>query len=252
MTGDRGGLLIAFEGLDGGGKSTQCALLAEALREAGQRCTVMRLSSGDPVEEMLGDLAVDTPVEVVGNRFAVIAKLLCRQEWVVEPRLRRGEAVIYDKYLLSFLAKETVRGANPAQLRTMVQRLRPADLTIVLDVEPDEALRRKQGRVTYREAGLNLNTYNGEPVSPDAFRRGAYPHAWVRERYLEFQGGARQAQARLLDAAETYWNGGFGRRVLRLPAGDDRHRLAEAIAAAAGLAVGSGKDGSLVAPLGQN
>jgi thymidylate kinase len=223
------GLVMAFDGLDGAGKSTQCQILAEKFEARGWPCRILRLSNEDPVERMLADVAVDLPVSVVGNRYSVIAKLLCRQEWLVRPQLEAGNSFIYDKYLLSFLSKELAGGAEASELRTMIRHLEPPDISVFLDVSPEKALERKRGVVTYREAGLSFATYNDEPVSPARFSRGEYPPRWVHQCYLDYQGRAREARARLLADASGYWGGKFGRSAITLSSTREPDDLAAAI-----------------------
>jgi dTMP kinase len=227
--GPAAGIVVAFDGLDGAGKSTQCAELKGTLVSSGMACEVHSLSSGDLVERMLKEVATDRVLDITANRYAVISKLLARQEWLVSPRRRTGTSFIYDKYLLSFLSKEIVRGGDVRELRAMVRQLDPPDITIVLDIAPGSALRRKGGSVGYREAGLNLVTYDGQAVTPAGFESGRYPAEWIRDRFVEYQGRVRAALERLVADAQTDWHGKFGRSIVVLPSEQHPHTIAATV-----------------------
>ena len=108
------GKLIAFEGIDGCGKSTQLVLLAGVLRargldvvttrepttgEHGQRIRAMA-RSGERVapEEELHWFVVDRREHVAG---------------VIEPALAKGQVVLTDRYYLSSVAYQGARGLDP-------------------------------------------------------------------------------------------------------------------------------------------
>jgi thymidylate kinase len=223
------GLVVAFEGLDGAGKSTQCEILTRKFSSQGQPVHTLSHDREDPVDRMLLDLMTDEPVDVKANRFAIIATFLCRQEWVIAPQMKTGTSFIYDKYLLTFLAREVARGADVKELKAMIRQLDPPDLTIVLDVSPEVALLRKKGSVKYREAGLNLVNYGGVPVSPARFKAGEYPQEWVHQCYLDHQGQMSKALIRMLDGEAGYWHGKFGRIIVRLSSMRDQDDLAAEI-----------------------
>ncbi|MFI0750620.1 dTMP kinase [Streptomyces sp. NPDC021224] len=219
--------VVAFEGLDGSGKSTQCRLLSERLGSAGMGAAIRPLFRFDIVEEMLEDLDGAAEVPDVGSRYAVMAKVLTRQEWVVNPRLGEREATIYDKFLLTFLANEIVRGADRHELEVMSRRVLPPSLTFVLEISPETALRRKGGKVGFREAGLNLATYRGEPVTYSAYKAGLYPAKFLEQRYVEFQLEVQAAMRSLIDADKS--PSPFGRRCVLLKAERSTEDLAAEI-----------------------
>ena len=99
------GTLIAFEGLDGSGKSTQARLLADALTSAGRRVVLTR----EPTDGTWGTLIRSTARE--GRRLAPLdeldAFLKDRAEHVsrvIRPALERGDVVITDRYYHSTIA----------------------------------------------------------------------------------------------------------------------------------------------------
>ena len=211
------GFIVAFEGPDGSGKSTQCRMLASRLKAT----LLLPLFREDEVERMLDDLDAVIEVPDVGSRYAVVAKVLARQEWLVEPALNEGRIIIYDKFMLSLLGSETARGTSAQELEVMLKRVRPPDITFVMDVPPLVALERKQGVVGFREAGLTLARYRGKPVTFKEYTSGAYPQTFLEQQYIEFQQSVRASLRSLGTPTLGERQSPFGRRMIHLNATSD-------------------------------
>jgi dTMP kinase len=153
------GLFITFEGLDGTGKSTQLRRAVQYLRKCGHRVRVTREPGGTRTGERIRDILLASktgklaPLAELALMYAARAQLL---EEVVRPALARGEVVVSDRYnTASFafqgygrqLGTTTVRAFD----RVICGKIQP-DLTIVLDLEPERALARAQGRDTRRRS----------------------------------------------------------------------------------------------------
>lgn len=166
------GALIAFEGLDQSGKQTQAETLRDALAAAGQTCEL--LSFPDYATPIGAELhralhgERDYPADVmqllyVANRYEVKTKI---DRW-----LAKGRIVLCDRYVASTIAYGEAQGLDRAWL-TDVQRFLPApDLTILLDISPETAVRRKaHGRDRYERDIELLNrvreSYRNQAASP--------------------------------------------------------------------------------------
>lgn len=166
------GALIAFEGLDQSGKQTQAETLRDALAAAGQTCEL--LSFPDYATPIGAELhralhgERDYPADVmqllyVANRYEVKTKI---DRW-----LAKGRIVLCDRYVASTIAYGEAQGLDRAWL-TDVQRFLPApDLTILLDISPETAVRRKaHGRDRYERDIELLNrvreSYRHQAASP--------------------------------------------------------------------------------------
>jgi dTMP kinase len=142
------GVLIAICGLDGSGKSTQAARLAERL--AGLRpATVLRpvtplFREDTVVRSYLNDGVPPLRTNLIPEIALLGAADRLRQyRTQIKPRLDRGEVVIMDRYVLSTYAWAYARGLRDLTwLRTLNRHLPEADLTICLDVPPAAALAR--------------------------------------------------------------------------------------------------------------
>lgn len=92
----RRGVLITFEGVEGSGKSTQCARLAKLLREDGRRVVETREPGGTPLAERIRSLLLTGPstpssasAEPIDPRCEAHLVLACRSQHVaqvIEPR----------------------------------------------------------------------------------------------------------------------------------------------------------------------
>ncbi|MGH8987020.1 MAG: dTMP kinase [Acidimicrobiales bacterium] len=135
------GLLIAFEGVDGSGKSTQARILAEAVgalltfepgaTELGVALRRLLLEPGHQVPDVRAEVLL-----VAADRAQHVAE-------VVLPALEEGRVVVTDRFSGSTLAYQGYgRGLPVEELRGLVgwasAGLEP-DLTIVVDVPPGVA-----------------------------------------------------------------------------------------------------------------
>jgi dTMP kinase len=143
------GYFIAFEGGEGAGKSTQEALLAQSLLEAGHAVVRTREPGGTPAAEQIRHIVLSPEFEGLDPRAEALLFAAARGEHVariVRPAIERGYVVICDRYLDSSVAYQGYgRDLGPEHVRDLslwaTHDLVP-DLTIVLDVSPQVGLSR--------------------------------------------------------------------------------------------------------------
>ena len=164
------GRLIAFEGGEGAGKSTQAALLASSL---GAELT--REPGGSAFGERVRGLLLDPAIGSMDDRTELMLLLAARAQHVAErlrPWLADGLDVIVDRYSGSTLAYQGYgRGLPLAELRIACDLATGAlwpDLTVLLDVPLETG--------GARRAGASSDRIESED---DAF------HERVRQGYLE-------------------------------------------------------------------
>jgi len=151
-------VFISFEGLDGCGKTTQAALLAEAARVAGREVVSVREPGGTEAGERIRALLLD-PAALIAPWAEALLYAAARAELVAEvirPALDRGATVIADRYVDSSLAYQGVaRGLGVAEVLEVnlaaTDRLLP-DRTIVLELARDVAASRRDGAADRMEA----------------------------------------------------------------------------------------------------
>ena len=147
------GRLVALEGVDGSGKSTQARLLAEALRGRGREVVLTREPGGTRAGERIRALLLDadgpelTPVTEALLFAAARAELVTR---VVRPALEGGAWVVADRFVDSSLAYQGgARGLGVEAVWRLnadaVADCAP-DLTVLLDLPVAEAWRREGDR----------------------------------------------------------------------------------------------------------
>lgn len=146
---DARGLLIAIEGIDGAGKSTQARLLRDRFVEAGHTVAFLREPTTGPVGMELRALAAKGREFLTPQREFEL--FLADREYDVReniaPALRRGEVVILDRYYISSMAYQGAAGLNPEEIRAANERIAPVpDALVLFDLPVAEALRRIRNR----------------------------------------------------------------------------------------------------------
>jgi dTMP kinase len=146
------GTLIALEGVEGAGKSTQLDLLRDELERRGHEVVVTREPGGTPVGERVRDVLLDPAVDLDPRAEALLFAAARAQlvEQVIRPALERGAVVLCDRYLDSSLAYQgggrgLGRGPVKEVNRFATGGLLP-DLVVLLDLDPAEGLGRRAGR----------------------------------------------------------------------------------------------------------
>ena len=138
------GFLIAFEGLDQSGKQTQAELLRDHLKAQGRKARLVSFpdygtSIGEEIARALSnerDYGPDVmQLLYVANRYEKKSDLL---RW-----LDGGLILVSDRYTASSVAYGEALGLDQAWLSDMQQFLPPAAMTILLDIAPETAVKRK-------------------------------------------------------------------------------------------------------------
>lgn len=149
------GLFITFEGIDGAGKSTHIAALADAFRAAGRQITLTREPGGTPLAEKLRELVLNDAMDPLCEALLMFAARRDHLQQVIEPALARGDVVLCDRFTdATFAYQGGGRGFDLAvlgQLEQWVQArpgtdaLRQPDLTVWFDLPPAVAAQRLAG-----------------------------------------------------------------------------------------------------------
>jgi dTMP kinase len=164
------GLFLALDGLDGTGKSTQCRLLAEWLRERGRIVTQCVDPGGTPIGSRLRQLIFDSeePLTVPCEALLFMASRAQLVGEVIRPALARGEDVVSDRFVLANVVYQGhAGGLDPAELWQVghfsTGGLEP-DLTVVLDLLPAAAEARRArpaDRIEGRDVGYHARVRAG-------------------------------------------------------------------------------------------
>jgi dTMP kinase len=146
----RRGLLLALEGGEGAGKTTQATLLSIWLRDQGYDVVTTQEPGGTKVGMRMRAMLLDTAHAGLDPRAETLMYAADRAEHVrsvIRPGLDRGAIVVTDRYVDSSLAYQGAGRCLPLGEVTRINRwatdgLTP-DLTILLDLPPTTGLRRR-------------------------------------------------------------------------------------------------------------
>ena len=153
------GKLIAVEGLDGSGKSTQIYLVKRWLELEGYRVFFTEWNSSVLVKKSTSkgkkrQLLTPTTFSLIhATDFAD------RYERQILPLLRAGYIVLADRYLFTALARDSVRGVDPEWVKQLYSFAVHPDITFYFRVALQISLNRiLEGRPTlkYHEAGMDM------------------------------------------------------------------------------------------------
>lgn len=183
MTKPHRGLFIAFEGLDGSGKSTQLRLLAERVKQLGREVVCTIEPGGTDIGNQIRSVVLDHRNVGLDRHTELLLYFAARAQnvaQVIRPALDLGQVVLTDRYTHSTLAYQ---GAGRSLGEDVVRQVHAfatdnlwPDLTILVDVPAREALDRR------RQVDL-----------PDRLEREALDfHERVRSEYLRMAGEQKE------------------------------------------------------------
>jgi dTMP kinase len=164
------GRLIAVEGLDGSGKSTQIHLVHQWLQGLGCRVFFSEWNSSELVKQATRrgkkrQLLTPTTFSLIhATDFAD------RYERQILPMLKGRYIVACDRYIFTSFARDAVRGCDPAWLRMLYGFARRPDITLYFRLPLETALARIMGgrpKLKYFEAGMDLGL---APDTAQSFR----------------------------------------------------------------------------------
>jgi dTMP kinase len=173
------GKFITFEGIDGAGKSTHIAGVADLVRRHGLTVVSTREPGGTPLGEKLRELLLTEAMHLETEALLMFAARREHLALVIEPALARGDWVVCDRFSdATYAYQGGGRGLDKAKFAELEQwvhgHLQP-DLTFLFDLAPSVAGKRIAAQ------GRQLDRFEQE--------RADF-HSRVRHAYLE-----RAAQA---------------------------------------------------------
>jgi dTMP kinase len=159
------GLFITFEGIDLCGKSTQAELLVTYLQEKKIEVVLSREPGGPPISEKIRGILLSrehASMRPLTELLLYEAGRAQHTEELIRPSLKAGKCVILDRYGDASIAYQGWgRELGPDLVRQLNQLatggLLP-DITILLDLSPEEAARRAQGK------GWQADRLEGEAI----------------------------------------------------------------------------------------
>jgi len=135
------GKFYTFEGIDGCGKSTQLARVAERLRVDGTPCLVTREPGGTAISEKIRELLMSPDNKAMCSETELLLYLAARAQHVkeiIKPAVDRGEIVLCDRFEQATFAYQgggrgldvdAIRGINAFATGGIVP-----DMTFIIDI----------------------------------------------------------------------------------------------------------------------
>ncbi|MBN9065018.1 MAG: dTMP kinase [Rhizobiales bacterium] len=171
------GLFITFEGGEGAGKSTQIRMLAATLGASGREVVVTREPGGSPGAEAIRHVVLSGAAEPFGAEMEAVLFAAARADHIdrtIRPALERGAVVLSDRFVDSSRVYQGVTGGLDRSFmeeleRATVEDMMP-DLTLILDIDPEEGMRRAGARRGASEA----DRFEKEGLSLHRRRRKAF------------------------------------------------------------------------------
>src|SRR5438270_2383214 len=169
------GYLIAFEGLDQSGKQTQAELLRDRLKQTGHKARLV------PFPDYGTSIGEEIARALQGEREYgpdVMQLLYVANRYERKPDLQRwldgGLILVCDRYMASSIAYGEAFGLDAGWLAEMQKFLPPAALTIMLDIAPETAAKRKSA---------DRDRYERDLAMPgrvrESYRRQAQAGGWL-------------------------------------------------------------------------
>ena len=151
------GIFITFEGGEGAGKSTQAKLLEKHLKNSGKKVLLLRepgtTAIGEKIRKLISKNTEELDPLTELFLFSAARKELIKK--IIKPALTQNTIVICDRYIDSTIAYQHFgRNINLKTIQSIIAlttvNLMP-DLTILLDINYKEMLKRKPNNLDYFE-----------------------------------------------------------------------------------------------------
>jgi dTMP kinase len=164
------GRLIAVEGIDGSGKSTQLQLLERWLRAQGYPVHFTEWNSSRLVRRALRRGKLKNLLTPTTFCLLHAVDFADRFTYKILPPLKAGMIVLADRYVFTAFARDVARGVHPEWVRSVYRLALRPDLTLYFRVPIEVSLERLlagRAKLKYHEAGMDLGL-SADPV--ESFR----------------------------------------------------------------------------------
>ncbi len=188
------GLFITLEGVEGAGKSTLMAYIAEILSEAGNDILQTREPGGTKTGEQIREILLDKKNVAVTDDTELLLMFAARAQHineVITPALASGKVVICDRFTdASYAYQGAGRGIEFSRIQSLenwVQQGLKPKLTLLFDIDVEAGLRRATNR-------SETDRFEQEEIS--FFER-------IRSCYLQRAEGEPE-RFRIIDASQSF------------------------------------------------
>lgn len=205
------GKFITIEGVEGVGKTTNIAFIKEWLTQNNIPYLTSREPGGTPIAEEIRQILLNPRDEAVCNKTELLLVFAARAqhlEQVILPQLNNGSWVLCDRFTDATYAYQGA-GRNMdsqliSQLESMIQGTLRPDLTLILDIPPEEGLKRANQRGS-------LDRFEQEKI--EFFERVRECYQLIAKRdpkrcvVIDASQPLSDVQVCIKEALETFYNG---------------------------------------------
>jgi dTMP kinase len=204
------GALLVVEGPDGTGVSTHMELLAEWLEQRGYPVARTGLIRSKLVSAELDRARLGNVLSPRTMSLFYATDFYDQLENVIVPALRAGSVVLADRYIYTLMARDRVRGAEPAWLESLYSMAPIPDAVLYLDASVAAQTERTltaRHRLDYWDSGMDLGLARDWFTSFQRYQallRAEYDALDERYGFQRFgaDGGIEDVQTRLRDAVD--------------------------------------------------
>ncbi len=153
------GKLIAIEGADGSGRSTQIRMLTDWLEGHGYATVNVGLKRSNLVSEELEAAMQGNVLSPITFSLFYATDFADQLENIIVPALKAGLIVLADRYIYTLLARDIVRGGNAEWVESLYSIALVPDVVFYLDVAPRFLVERnmqKSAQLDYWESGMDI------------------------------------------------------------------------------------------------
>jgi dTMP kinase len=136
-------LLIALEGIDLSGRTTQVELLRDWLTAGRYHVSTTAWRTSPLISDVLARARLGPPLRPLTYSLLYGADHMDRTQQLIKPALQRGEIVLADRYIYTAFARDTARGLDAAWVRNLYRFSVQPDAVFYLHISPEEAVKRR-------------------------------------------------------------------------------------------------------------
>ena len=138
-------MIIAFEGLDNSGKTTQAEIIQSYLTSYGKSAILSRELTTD-VGILLKSSFNEKPYSALVKSYLFAADRQIRIEEIQLHKNYQNSIIIFDRYKHSAIAYRESEGLDANWISIINKYVLPYDVGIYIDITPEESIRRNNDR----------------------------------------------------------------------------------------------------------
>ena len=167
------GVLVAIEGIDGAGKTTQVERLTELFTREGYSVVRTKEPTDGPWGRKLRESATTGRLSPEDELDTFLRDRREHVATLLRPSLGAGKIVLVDRYYYSSVAYQGARGLDPDEILRLNESFAPRpDLLVILEIDPAAGV----SRVNRRGVGNLIEREDDLRRSADIFKKIAHPN----------------------------------------------------------------------------